>query len=63
MLGQVPHNTWKAMIRYDFDLCRNEQCTKKLSCEHYLIYAREEWEHCYVMRGCIDYQLLKQVIK
>ena len=51
------------MKNYDFDLCYNEQCTKKLSCERYLIYAREEWEHCYVMRGCIDYQLLKQVIK
>ena len=49
------------MKNYDFDLCRNEQCTKKLSCERYLIYARGEWEHCYVMQGCIDFQLLKQV--
>ena len=51
----------KAMTHYDFDLCCNEQCPKRFYCQRYLIYARGEWEHCYVMQGCIDFQLLKQV--
>ena len=46
---------------YDFDLCCNEQCPKRLNCQRYITYKRGEWEHCYVMQGCIDYQLLKQV--
>ena len=51
------------MTHYDYDLCCNEECKKKLSCQRYLIYARGEWEHCYVMRGCMDFELLKQVTK
>ena len=46
---------------YDFDLCCNEQCPKRFDCQRYMTYKNGEWEHCYVMRGCIDYQLLKQV--
>ena len=48
------------MIHSDFDLCRNEQCQKKLSCQRYLAYARGVLEQCYVMQGCNDYQLLKK---
>ena len=47
----------------NFDLCCNEECPKRLSCQRYMTYKRGEWEHCYVMRGCIDFQLLKQVTK
>ena len=49
------------MMHYDFDLCRNEQCPKRLNCQRYLTYKRGGWNYCYVMQGCIDYQLLKQV--
>ena len=26
-----------------------------------MTYKNGEWEHCYVMQGCIDFKLLKQV--
>lgn len=48
---------------YDFDLCCNEQCPKRFDCQRYMTYKYSEWEYCYVMRGCIDFQLLKQVTK
>lgn len=51
------------MTHYDYDLCCNEQCSKRLSCQRYMTYKYGEWKYCYVMRGCIDYQLLKQVTK
>ena len=41
----------------------NEQCAKRFSCQRYMTYKYSEWEYCYVMRGCIDFQLLKQVTK
>ena len=53
----------KAMMHYDFDLCCNEQCPKRFDCQRYITYKHGEWEHCYVMRGCNDFQLLKQVTK
>lgn len=53
----------KAMSTYDFDLCDNENCPKKQECERYKIYKQGVWKHCYVMHGCIDCQLFKQVIQ
>ena len=50
------------MIHYDYDLCCNEQCPKRLNCQRYMTYKYGEWEHCYVMRNCIDFQLLKERI-
>lgn len=47
------------MTHYDFDLCDNERCPKKQECERYRIYKQGGWEHCYVMKGCIAYILLK----
>ena len=47
----------------NFDLCCNEQCPKRLSCQRYMTYKYSEWDYCYVMHGCIDFQLLKQTIQ
>lgn len=47
------------MNHYDFDLCCNDKCLKRQSCQRYLIYKQGGWEHQYVMYKCIDYSLLK----
>ena len=51
------------MTHYDFDLCCNDKCPKRQSCQRYLIYKQGGWEHQYVMYKCIDYSLLKQETK
>ena len=48
------------MSNYEFDLCDNEHCPKKQECERYRIYKQGGWNNCYVMKGCIGFQLLKQ---
>ena len=63
LLRQVSHNTRETIMGYDFDLCCNEQCPKRFDCQRYMTYKYSEWEHCYVMHGCIDYQLLKERIE
>lgn len=60
MQRQVPLNKRKAMISYDLDLCDNANCPKKQECERYKIYKQGGWSNCYVMHGCIGFQLLKQ---
>lgn len=47
------------MATYDFELCHNEECPRKSSCQRYLVYARGGWEYAYVLKGCIDFNLLK----
>ena len=47
------------MATYDFELCHNEECPRKSSCQRYLAYARGEWKYAYVLKGCIDFNLLK----
>ena len=47
------------MIDYDFDLCCNENCPKRFSCQRYMTYKRGGWNYCYVMHGCIGYAMLK----
>ena len=51
------------MKHYDFDLCCNEQCPKRHECQRYVAYKDGDWQYCYVIQGCTDYQLLKQVTK
>ena len=61
--GDKCHLTREAMTHYDYDLCCNEQCPKRLNCQRYMTYKNGGWEHCYVIHGCIDFQLLKQITK
>ena len=49
------------MTHCDYDLCCNEQCPKRLTRQRYMTYKYSEWQYRYVMRGCIDFQLLKQL--
>lgn len=51
------------MANYDYDLCCNERCEKRNSCQRYVTYKAGKWKNCNVMCGCIDFQLLKQVTK
>ena len=51
------------MMHYDFDLCCNEQCHMRFDCQKYMTYKYSERNYYYVMRGCNDFQLLKQVTK
>ena len=47
------------MANYDFTLCKNKECPKRFRCQRYLSYARGVWEYAYVLKGCIDFNLLK----
>ena len=49
-------------MSYDNDLCCNENCEVRLSCQRYRTFKFTEWHHCYVMLGCIGFQLLKEVL-
>ena len=49
------------MATYDFELCHNEECPRKSSCQRYLVYARGKWQYAYTLRGCKDFQLYKKV--
>ena len=61
--GECENFAYEDTDGYGFCLKTNEECKNKLSCQRYLIYARGGWDYCYVMRGCIDFQLLMQVTK
>ena len=49
------------MAHYDFDLCHNEECPRKSSCQRYLVYARGGWGRAFVMWGCVDFNLYMKV--
>lgn len=48
-------------MTYDFDLCDNEYCPKRLECERYKLYKQGDWSYCYIMSRCVGYKHFKPI--